>query len=157
MDLREEILLKPLGLTMKREELKEEDAGFLTVWDGAECVGTMVLLEEDPDTARMRFVAVPESRQKRGIGKLMTKEFEAEAARRGYKRIFLHARMVALEFYLKLGYEVFGEEFVQVTIPHRYMQKFIQPVAKDVEPKIEESASQKEQSQSFAQWLVKKF
>jgi hypothetical protein len=37
------------------------------------------------------------------------------------------------------------------------MQKFIQPVAKDVEPKIEESASQKEQSQSFAQWLVKKF
>lgn len=43
---------------MKREELKEEDAGFLTVWDGEECVGTMVLLEEDPDTARMRFVAV---------------------------------------------------------------------------------------------------
>ena len=157
MVLREEILLKPLGLVLKKEELKEEDAGFLTVWDGEECVGTMVLFKEDQDTARMRFVAVSESRQKRGIGKLMTKEFEAEAARRGYKRIFLHARLVAVEFYLKLGYELFGEEFIQVTIPHRYMQKFIQTVVKDDEPKIEESVSQKEQSITFSQWLVTKF
>ncbi len=51
----------------------------------------------------------------------MTLEFEAEAARRGYKRIYLHAREVALDFYLKLGYEIFGEEFVEVTIPHRHM------------------------------------
>ena len=55
----------------------------------------------------------------------MTAEFEAEAARRGYKRVYLHARVIAVEFYVKLGYEVFGEEFIQVTIPHRHMQKFI--------------------------------
>lgn len=115
----------------------------------------MVLSEEDTDTARMKAVAVAVSRQKRGIGKLMTKEFEAETARRGYKRVYLHARVVALDFYLKLGYEVFGEEFIQVTIPHRHMQKFIQPVAKDIEPKNEKSFSHKEPS--FSEWLVTNF
>lgn len=41
----------------------------------------------------------------------MTKEFEEESARRGYSRVYLHARVVAVDFYLKQGYEVFGEEF----------------------------------------------
>ncbi len=128
LDLREEILRTPLGLRLEREDLKEEDAGLLTAWHGDECVGTMVLSEEDPDTARMKAVAVAVNKQKMGIGKKMTYEFEAESARRGYKRVYLHARVVAVDFYLKLGYEVFGEEFIQVTIPHRHMQKFIPTV-----------------------------
>ena len=125
LDLREEILRKPLGLRLEREDLKEEDAGLLSAWDGVGCVGTMVLSEEDPETARMKAVAVAEGRQKQGIGKMMVAEFEAESARRGYKRVYLHARVIAVEFYLKLGYQLFGEEFIQVTIPHRHMQKFI--------------------------------
>ena len=111
LDLREEVLRKPLGMRLEREELKEEDAGLLTAWDGEECVGTMVLSEEDPQSARMKAVAVRHDYQKRGIGKQMTVEFEEESARRCYSRVYLHARVVAVEFYLKQGYEVFGEEF----------------------------------------------
>ncbi len=55
----------------------------------------------------MRFVAVAPERQSQGIGKLMTEEFEAEAVRRGLKRVYLHARGTAVPFYIKLGYEVF--------------------------------------------------
>jgi hypothetical protein len=58
LDLREEILRKPLGMRLEREVLNEENAGLLTAWDGEECVGTMVLVQEDPDTARMKAVAV---------------------------------------------------------------------------------------------------
>lgn len=57
----------------------------------------------------------------------MVEEFERESLKRGYKRVFMHARAYAVPFYLKLGYEVFGEEFVEVTIPHRFMQKNIAP------------------------------
>ena len=79
-------------------------------------------------TARMMAVAVAPNRQRQGIGRLMNKEFEEEAKRRGYKRIYLHARVVAVSFYENLGYEVYGDEFIQVTIPHRHMQKtFKQP------------------------------
>ena len=62
----------------------------------------------------------------------MTKEFEEESIRRGYSRVYLHAREVAIEFYRKLGYEVFGEGFVEVGIPHRHMQKFISKTDEDI-------------------------
>lgn len=54
----------------------------------------------------------------------MNAEYERESERRGYKRIYLHARAYAIPFYEGLGYHVFGEEFTEVGIPHRHMQKF---------------------------------
>ena len=49
-------------MRLEREELNEEHAGLLSAWDGEECVGTMVLSEEDPETARMKAVAVAANR-----------------------------------------------------------------------------------------------
>ena len=120
LDLRQLVLRTPLGMILDRENLNEENSAILTVWDGDECVGTMVLREEDPQTARMRYVAVHFDWQKLGIGKMMNKEFEEEAIRRGYSRVYMHARVVACEFYTKLGYEVYGEEFIESTLPHRH-------------------------------------
>ena len=68
----------------------------------------------------MRYVAVQENRQGQGIGRMMTQEFEAESIRKGYSRIYMHARVVAIDFYIKQGYEVFGEGFIESTIPHRH-------------------------------------
>ncbi len=56
--LREDILRKPLGQTLDRSALKEEEACLLTVWNGEMMIGAMVLKEEDPNTARMMQVAV---------------------------------------------------------------------------------------------------
>ena len=118
--LREEILRIPLGMKLERESLKEDNVAILTAWDKDECVGTMALYVEDSQTSRMRYVAVQFNRQGNGIGKMMTQEFEAESIRRGYTRIYMHARAVALEFYKKQGYEIFGDEFIEATIPHRH-------------------------------------
>jgi len=37
----------------------------------------------------------------------------------------MNARKTAKGFYEKLGYEIKGDEFVEVTLPHFYMQKNI--------------------------------
>ena len=58
----------------------------------------------------------------------MNEEFEKEAARKGYNRIYLHAREVALEFYDNLGYGRFGEEFIEIGIKHQHMQKILNPI-----------------------------
>lgn len=34
-----------------------------------------------------------------------------------------HAREYAADFYLKLGYEITGDRFTEVGIPHRFMEK----------------------------------
>ena len=122
-------------MTLEDVAINEDSFSILTVWDASTCTGTMLFLFEEPDTARMRFVAVAPERQSQGIGKMMTIEFEAEAKRRGLKRVYLHAREKAVPFYLKLGYEVFAEDFIEVGIPHKHMQKFLKT---DEEPRIEE-------------------
>ena len=77
--LRVRVLFAPFGLTLADVEFNEDSCSIITVWDGdSVCVGTMLLLFQEPDTARMRFVAVAPERQSQGIGKMMTLEFEAE-------------------------------------------------------------------------------
>ncbi len=45
------------------------------------------------------------------------------ARREGFRRIIAHAREPAVPFYLRLGYAVEGERFIEVTIPHFTVSK----------------------------------
>ena len=58
LDLRDKVLRRPLGQVLDRAALREDQAGLLTAWIGDQCVGAMVLKEEDPETSRMMQVAV---------------------------------------------------------------------------------------------------
>ena len=66
----------------------------------------------------------------------MINEFEKETLRVQRSRIYLHARAHAVDFYLNSNYEVFGEPFEEVGIPHRHMQKFLKK--QEEPPKIED-------------------
>ena len=89
-------------MKLEDEPFDEDDCKILTVWDRCgRCVGASVFQVHDQETARMRFVTVASDFRKRGIGKRMTKEFEAETLRRGFSRIYMHARVDALGFYEK--------------------------------------------------------
>ena len=48
---------------------------------------------------------------------------ENVARERGYRMMTMHARKSAIGFYEKLGYKIYGNEFVEVTIPHFEMHK----------------------------------
>ena len=124
IDLRDEILRRPLGMSIDRSKLgAEADCHLLAAFDGAECVGTMVMSLDERGVARMRAVAVAESCQGQGIGRQMNSAFESKAKELQLVKIFLHARKVAIPFYVSLGYEAVGEEFDEVSIPHRAMHK----------------------------------
>jgi ribosomal protein S18 acetylase RimI-like enzyme len=71
----------------------------------------------------MRQVAVDFDRQRRGIGKALVTRSEGLARSSGYTTMTLHARETAVAFYQALGYEIFDEPFVEVTVPHRKMRK----------------------------------
>jgi hypothetical protein len=85
---------------------------------------------------------------------MMTKEFEDETLRRGYFRIYLHARGYAVDFYLQQGYEVFGEDFEEVGIPHKHVQKYLKKVEITSEPIIEEKVKASSLTlPDFKSWL----
>ena len=124
VNLRMEILRKPLGLTFDQAELeKEKEDVLMGAFEDEKMLGCCLLTRMDPTTMRLRQMAVPNSMQGKGIGRALMIFAENIARDLGYKKLCMHARKTALGFYEKLGYSASGEEFLEITIPHYIMEK----------------------------------
>jgi predicted GNAT family N-acyltransferase len=122
--LREEVLRKPLGLSLSDETLlQERDYSHFVCRSDGELVACLVLLPKENGEIRMRQVAVKPYLQGQGIGRALVEYAEEFARECGFMMMTLNARDTAIPFYDKLGYECVGEPFIEVTIPHHAMQK----------------------------------
>ena len=124
VNLRNEILRKPLGLLFSEEELEKEKEDILMgAFEDDRLLGCCLLTRMDDGTVRLRQMAVPNSMQGKGVGRALMIFAENIARDLGYKKLCMHARKTAVGFYQKLGYGIAGDEFVEVTIPHYIMEK----------------------------------
>lgn len=124
VDLRTQILRKPLGLTFSNEDLeKEKDNLLIAAYEDDEMLGCCMLIQTTPNTVQLRQMAVKAGLQGKGIGRVLMQFAENIARDRGNKKIFMHARKSAAGFYEKLGYKVVGKEFLELNIPHYNMEK----------------------------------
>ena len=124
--LRYRVLREPLGLNFTPEQLAAEAGDVLIgAYAGEKIIGSLILTRQNEQAAQMRQVSVEEILQGRGIGRIMLEFAEQEAMKRGITTITLHARETALPFYERLGYESFGESFMEVGLPHLEMRKML--------------------------------
>ena len=124
VDLRFQILRNPLGLTFDQANLdKEKEDILIGFFDEDDIEGCCILTPENKTNIRLRQMAVLSGLQRSGIGRVIMNFAENVARDKGYKVLHMHARKSAVGFYQKLGYEIVGEEFEEVTIPHYEMQK----------------------------------
>lgn len=124
VNLRIELLRKPLGLTFDATELeKEKDDILIGAFEEDKLLGCCLLTRVDRYTIRLRQMAVFNSLQGKGLGRALMVFAENIARDQGYRKLIMHARKTALGFYRKLGYQTSGEEFQEVTIPHFVMEK----------------------------------
>jgi predicted GNAT family N-acyltransferase len=124
VDLRFQMLRKPLGLTFTKEDLESEKNDILIgFFDDEKLEGCCILTKEDQKTVRLRQMAVLSGLQGKGIGRVIMSFAENIARDLRFKRLNMHARKTAIGFYEKLGYHVEGPEFEEVTIPHVEMVK----------------------------------
>lgn len=125
VQLREEILRKPLGSFFTDEELEEERSHLHIVgFNGNELIATAVLVSEG-DVMKMQRVVVKEVNQGSGIGSKMMTFCEKIARENKKHQIYCHARDTAVNFYLKNNYLAKGEYFPEDGIPHLLMYKSI--------------------------------
>jgi predicted GNAT family N-acyltransferase len=124
LELRDNILRKPLGLSLFNENLDNE-VNYIHIGVFLDCqiIGILILTPLSPDTVKMRQVAVREDFQGKGIGTRMVRFAEEIAKKQGFKRIVLNARKTAVPFYRKLFYDILSDEFTEVGIPHYKMSK----------------------------------
>lgn len=124
VELRDEILRKPLGLVFSSEFLlQDKDQFHIAAFDEGKLVGVLILKPLDRDIIKMRQVAVNKKLQGNGIGRKMVEFSEKFAIEKGFSSIELNARKDAIPFYEKLSYLTVGDEFFEVGISHKKMVK----------------------------------
>lgn len=123
--LRQAILREPLGLFFSFAELATENDSFhLGLFDENEkIIASLILKPINTKEIKMRQVAVDSSYQKKGYGKILVDFSEKLAKENQFDIITLHARQTAIPFYLRLQYQIEGNEFQEVNIPHFKMKK----------------------------------
>ena len=124
VDLRFQLLRKPLGLDYTAEDLEKEKEDILIgIFDEDLLEGCCILTKIAPQTVKLRQMAVSSGLQGKGIGRVLMTFAENVARDRGMRRMVMHARKSAVGFYEKLGYNICSDEFQEVTIPHYEMEK----------------------------------
>ena len=121
VQIREEVLRKPLGQLFSKKELDEEKNHIHVVgYVKDRLVSTAVLVEEGTRFKMQRVVVLDNLRNK-NIGSKMMDFCEAYALEKGFDVIYCHARDSAVNFYLKNGYSKQGNYFNEDGIPHLKM------------------------------------
>lgn len=124
INLRYNILRKPLGLNFDKEELdKEKGEVLIGAFEEDQMLGCCMLVKQDDKTVRLRQMAVLNNLQGKGVGRALTVFAENISRDLGYKKIMMHARKPVIGFYEKLGYKICSDEFVEITVPHYKMEK----------------------------------
>jgi thioesterase domain-containing protein len=94
---------QPLG--SEKDDLESQSYHRVIVDDMGNILGVGRLHKCAQDKAQVRYMAVVDEAQGKGIGKLLLKEFEDIAMQVGVTTIELNARENAIGFYSQLGYE----------------------------------------------------
>lgn len=124
VDLRYQMLRKPLGLSFSDDELAiEKNYVHIGCFDDDKLEGCCMLVPKDKNIVQLRQMAVISGLQGKGIGRVLMQFAENISRDLGYKIIMMHARKTATGFYEKLGYIRSGNEFLEVSIPHYVMEK----------------------------------
>ncbi|MBF9000621.1 GNAT family N-acetyltransferase [Vibrio nitrifigilis] len=95
-----------------------------------QAVHTLIIVDGEPAaTGRMLSdghigrVAVKKAYRGSGIGAKVVSSLIEYAASHDYPRVYLGAQKHAIDFYTKLGFLPFGDEFVEAGIVHLSMEK----------------------------------
>lgn len=125
--LRHEVLRVPIGLSLHDEDLSgERNQLHFGLFDEGDLVACAIAVVLSATEAKIRQMAVDPAHRGTGCGRRVIAELEQRLIAAGVSRFSMHARMSAVGFYEKLGYQRTGEVFSEVGLPHVRMEKRVQ-------------------------------
>jgi predicted GNAT family N-acyltransferase len=125
--LREEVFIAEQRIPAEME-WDEADADALHAvafnrFGAAVATGRLLLAPGAP--ARIGRMAVSAALRDQGLGRQVLDALIAQARERGAREVVLHAQLAARNFYLRAGFAMHGEEFVEAGIPHVEMRRAV--------------------------------
>lgn len=124
-DLRYRILREPLGKERGSEKNDGDKTGeHICIYDNSILKAIARLDKTDQDhVAQVRFVAVEKAQQGKGYGRMIMEAVEEISEDRGDTKMILNARDYAVDFYLKLGYEVVEKSHLLFGVLQHYLME----------------------------------
>ena len=122
-----EILRKPIGKSIESLKDEYEDSSYhlIGVIDNKIIACGRLHFNSDNE-AQIRYMAIDENFQRKGIGVKIIELLEAEAKKKQINKIILNARNYVVEFYAKSGYRAVRKyEGSDTGIPHTTMEKIL--------------------------------
>ncbi|WP_305369571.1 GNAT family N-acetyltransferase [Photobacterium leiognathi] len=96
-------------------------AVHVLVMDGEQPLGTGRILAD----GHIGRIAIMKAARGQGLGAKVVQALVEYAQQQGYPRVDLGAQTHAVDFYRKLGFMPYGDEFMEANIPHQAMEKML--------------------------------
>jgi len=120
--IRNEVFINEQGIDPEIEYDGLDNSAIHTlVFIKDKAVGTGRILKD----GHIGRVAVLKKYRGQNIGSKIITSLIDIAVKNHYNRVYLGAQKQAINFYLKLGFTPFGEEFIEATILHQSMEKIL--------------------------------
>lgn len=125
--LRWEVLRKPWNQPIGSEKDVDEDSFYhVAAFSDEKILGVGCLKMIDDQEAQIRYMAVSNSLQRKGVGVSLMNALEAQAFSRRATKVVLHAREIAIPFYEYCGYTIIEKSYLLFnSIQHYLMSKEI--------------------------------
>ncbi|MCF3112225.1 GNAT family N-acetyltransferase [Niabella sp. CC-SYL272] len=121
-DLRNRILLRPIGLPDHGWEMDDHRAWHFVAVEADNVIGCVILVPLNKGQAQLKQMAVETACQSKGTGRLLIGALLAFARTQQFLEVVCHAQDRAIPFYIKNGFEIYDEPFVEVGVPHHHMR-----------------------------------
>jgi predicted GNAT family N-acyltransferase len=122
--LRYEVLRKPLEQPLGSERNEGDASGMhFALYEDGILRAIARLDQAEPAIAQVRFVAVEQSIQGKGYGRMIMEAVEMASRQRGDVKMILHARDYAVEFYKKQDYTLLGESYKLFGVLQHYLME----------------------------------
>lgn len=120
--IRNEVFVKEQGFSNEFDEKDNKSLHFL-IYYRRKPIANARAFSDDGKKYHLGRVAVLEKHRERGIGRILIDFAEYEIKKRGGEEVIISAQTRASGFYKKVGYEPYGEEYMDENCPHISMKK----------------------------------
>lgn len=123
--IRHKVFVQEQRVSMEEEVDKDEaySIHFVLYLNPDEPVATVRLLPLNDTQVKLQRMAVLPEKRGQHYGETIILEAEKFAQEQGFKEIILGAQLTAETFYEKLGYQSYGDVFLDANIEHHHMKK----------------------------------
>lgn len=123
LNLRKKVFVEEQQVPIELEVEGEDACIHFVLYEEKTPQATVRLLPKPENVYKVQRMAVAKEARKKGYGKKIMTYVEEFAKEHGGKALTLGAQVQAIPFYETIGYQVFGNEYLDAGIKHFDMKK----------------------------------